>query len=169
MQMSETNSKKRSNRLYRIREYLFDKGLSMADLGARIPNLSNNSIAYRVRVGDCLMEDMVVMAEKAGYKFVWHWEDVEPVDEGKLIAKASRPIKAFRSDLLKPVAKYLMRKGITTSELARRLGNISGPGITFRIREGVCMMSQMEEMAEAAGYKFVWSWEDVEGDKSDTK
>ena len=27
--------------------------------------------------------------------------------------------------------------------------------------EGVCMMSQMEEMAEAMGYKFVWSWEEL--------
>jgi hypothetical protein len=55
---------------------------------------------------------------------------------------------------------YLFAKNISVPDLAKKC-NVSGPGMAFRIREGVCMMSQMEEMAEAAGYRFVWSWEEV--------
>jgi hypothetical protein len=38
---------------------------------------------------------------------------------------------------------------------------MSRAGMVYRLREGVCMMSDMEAMADAAGYKFVWSWEPV--------
>ena len=160
--MQETNQKARSSRLYPIKEYLFNKGLSMADLSKRCDNLSKGGVSYRIRVGDCLMQDMVEMAEKAGYRFVWYWEDIDPLPEDAVLERSPRPMIVFHSELLKPVAKYMMRKGISTAEMARRLGNISGPGVAFRLREGVCMISQMEEMAAAAGYKFVWYWEDAE-------
>ena len=107
-----------------------------------------------------MMSDMADMAEAAGYKFVWHWENVRDVEPSP---RAIRPLTIFHSDLLKPVMGYLFEKNISIPDLAKRCG-ISGPGMAFRIREGVCMMSQMEEMAEAAGYKFVWSWEELLAD-----
>ena len=105
--------------------------------------------------------NMVDMAEAAGYKFVWSWEDVRPVEPSP---RAVRPITVFHSELLKPVMSYLFAKNISVPDLAKKC-NVSGPGMAFRIREGVCMMSQMEEMAEAAGYRFVWSWEEVPENK----
>ena len=147
-----------SNRLQPIRGYLFKKGLSMSELSRRCQHkISRGGVGYRVRVGDCLMADMVDMAEAAGYRFVWSWEDVRPVEPSP---RAVRPITVFHSELLKPVMSYLFAKNISVPDLAKKC-NVSGPGMAFRIREGVCMMSQMEEMAEAAGYRFVWSWEEV--------
>ena len=66
----------------------------------------------------------------------------------------------FNSELLRPVLGYLFEKNITIPDLARRCG-ITPAGMAFRLREGVCMMSQIEEMAAAVGYRFVWSWEDI--------
>lgn len=69
------------NRLQTIRKYLFLKGITMSELSRRCQHkISRGGVAYRVRVGDCMMADMVDMAEAAGYKFVWHWEDVHPVE-----------------------------------------------------------------------------------------
>ena len=149
---------KAENRLQPIRKYLFLKGITMSELSRRCQHkISRGGVAYRVRVGDCMMADMVDMAEAAGYKFVWHWEDVHPVEPSP---RAVRLPNKLRSELLRPVLGYLFEKNISVPDLARRCG-ISGGGLAFRIREGVCMMSQMEQMADAAGYKFVWSWEEV--------
>ena len=38
-------------------------------------------------------------------------------------------------------------------------------GISTRFVRDNCSMKDMEEMAAAAGYKFVWSWEKVEKDE----
>ena len=95
------------------------------------------------------------MAHAAGYKFVWHWEDVQKVEPSK---RSVRPMTKLHNDRLKPMLEYLFVKNISIPDLAKKL-NITRGGLAFRIREGVCMMSDMEEMAEAAGYKFVWSWE----------
>ncbi len=147
-----------SNRLQPIRKYLFNKGLTMSELSRRCQHkLSRGGVGYRVRVGDCMMADMVDMAEAAGYKFVWHWEDVRPVEPSP---RAVRLPNKLHSELLRPVLGYLFEKNISVPDLAKKCG-ISGGGMAFRIREGVCMMSQMEQMADAAGYKFVWSWEEV--------
>ena len=147
-----------SDRLQPIRKYLFKKGLTMSELSRRCQHkLSRGGVGYRVRVGDCMMADMADMAEAAGYKFVWHWEDVHPVEPSP---RAVRLPSKLHNELLRPVLDYLFEKNISVPDLAKKCG-ISGGGLAFRIREGVCMMSQMEEMAEAAGYKFVWSWEEI--------
>lgn len=163
VQMETANTTAGSNRLQPIRGYLFKKGLTMSELSRRCQHkISRGGVGYRVRVGDCLMADMVDMAEAAGYKFVWHWEDVRPVEISS--KRAIRPLTVFHSDLLKPVMGYLFEKNISVPELAKKC-NLTPGGMAFRIREGVCMMSQMEEMADAAGYKFVWSWEEVPEEK----
>lgn len=151
--MEETQG---SNRLDPIKGYLFKKGWSMAELARHCDKkLTRHGIAYRLRVGDCLFEDMEDMAHAAGYKFVWHWDDVQKVEPSK---RSVRPMTKLHNDRLKPMLEYLFVKNISIPDLAKKL-NITRGGLAFRIREGVCMMSDMEEMAEAAGYKFVWSWE----------
>lgn len=155
---NEATTPKAANRLQPIRGYLFKKGLTMSELSRRCQHkISRGGVAYRLRAGDCMLSDMADMAEAAGYKFVWHWENVRDVEPSP---RAIRPLTIFHSDLLKPVMGYLFEKNISVPDLAKRCG-ISGPGMAFRLREGVCMMSQMEEMADAAGYKFVWSWEEL--------
>ena len=139
-----------------INLYLFEKGMSMAELSRRCERkLSRHGVAYRVRVGDCLLEDMEDMANAAGFKFVWHWEDVRKVEP---TGRSLRPMTAFHSDRLKPVLRYLFDKNISIPDLANRVG-MSRAGMVYRLREGVCMMSDLEKMADAAGYKLVWSWE----------
>ena len=104
--METANTTAGSNRLQPIRGYLFKKGLTMSELSRRCQHkISRGGVGYRVRVGDCLMADMVDMAEAAGYKFVWHWEDVRPVEISS--KRAIRPLTVFHSELLKPVMGYL--------------------------------------------------------------
>ena len=149
-------SEAKTGRLDPIKRYLFEKGISMAELSRRCEKkLSRHGVAYRVRVGDCLLSDMEDMAQAAGFKFVWHWEDVRPIEPS---GRALRPMTAFHSDRLKPVLGYLFDKNLSIPDLAKRVG-MSRAGMVYRLREGVCMMSDMEAMADAAGYKFVWSWE----------
>ena len=146
----------KTGRLDSIKRYLFEKGMSMAELSRRCEKkLSRHGVAYRVRVGDCLISDMEDMAQAAGFKFVWHWESVREVEPS---GRALRPMTAFHSDRLKPVNKYLFEKNLSIPDLAKRL-NMSRAGMVYRLREGVCMMSDLEKMADAAGYKLVWSWE----------
>ena len=146
----------KTGRLDPIKRYLFEKGMSMAELSRRCEKkLSRHGVAYRVRVGDCLISDMEDMAQAAGFKFVWHWENVREVEPS---GRALRPMTAFHSDRLKPVNKYLFEKNLSIPDLAKSL-NMSRAGMVYRLREGVCMMSDLEKMADAAGYKLVWSWE----------
>lgn len=146
----------KTGRLDPIKRYLFEKGMSMAELSRRCEKkLSRHGVAYRVRVGDCLISDMEDMAQAAGFKFVWHWENVREVEPS---GRALRPMTAFHSDRLKLVNKYLFEKNLSIPDLAKRL-NMSRAGMVYRLREGVCMMSDLEKMADAAGYKLVWSWE----------
>ena len=100
------------------------------------------------------------MAQAAGYKFVWSWENVREVEPS---GRALRPMTAFHSDRLKPILGYLFDKNLSIPDLAKRV-NMSRAGMVYRLREGVCMMSDMEAMADAAGYKFVWSWEPLTND-----
>ena len=147
---------KTAGRLDPIKKYLFEKGISMAELSRRCEKkLSRHGVAYRVRVGDCLISDMEDMANAAGFKFVWSWENVKEVEPS---GRALRPMTAFHSERLKPVLGYLFDKNLSIPDLAKRVG-MSRAGMVYRLREGVCMMSDMEAMAEAAGYKFVWKWE----------
>ena len=146
------------NRLQPVRYYLFKKGISMSELSRRCEHkLSRGGVGYRLRAGDCSLADMADMAQAAGYRFEWHWEDIGPVEPSK---RAVRPMTKFNSKLLRPVLGYLFEKNITIPDFARRCG-VTPAGMAFRLREGVCMMSQMEEMAAAVGYRFVWSWEDM--------
>ena len=146
----------KTGRLDPIKRYLFEKGMSMAELSRRCEKkLSRHGVAYRVRVGDCLISDMEDMAQAAGFKFVWHWENVREVEPS---GRALRPMTAFHSDRLKLVNKYLFEKNLSIPDLAKRL-NMSRAGMVYRLREGVCMMSDLEKMADAAGYKLVWSWD----------
>ena len=148
----------KTGRLDPIKRYLFEKGMSMAELSRRCEKkLSRHGVAYRVRVGDCLISDMEDMAQAAGFKFVWHWENVREVEPS---GRALRPMTAFHSDRLKPVNKYLFEKNLSIPDLAKRL-NMSRAGMVYRLREGVCMMSDLEKMADTAGYKLVWSWESL--------
>lgn len=66
-----------------------------------------------------------------------------------------------RGKRLAPVLMYLFQEGISIANLADRLG-LSRQGISTRFVRDNCSMKDMEEMAAAAGYKFVWSWEKVE-------
>ncbi len=151
-------NKERSNRLAPVKAYIFKKGLSMAELSRRCKkDLSRHGISYRMRVGDCSLEDMEDMAQAAGYRFAWHWEDVRPVEPSK---RSVRPMTKLNNDRLKPVLEYLFLKNISIPDLANKLGITRG-GLAFRLKEGSCMMSDMEEMADAAGYRFVWDWEEL--------
>lgn len=153
----------KTGRLDPIKRYLFEKGMSMAELSRRCEKkLSRHGVAYRVRVGDCLISDMEDMAQAAGFKFVWHWENVREVEPS---GRALRPMTAFHSDRLKPVNTYLFEKNLSIPDLAKRL-NMSRAGMVYRLREGVCMMSDLEKMADAAGYKLVWSWEPLPAEES---
>ena len=73
-------------------------------------------------------------------------------------------ISAKRGKRLAPVLMYLFQEGISIANLADRLG-LSRQGISTRFVRDNCSMKDMEEMAAAAGYKFVWSWEKVEKDE----
>ena len=149
---------KTTGRLDPIKKYLFEKGISMAELSRRCEKkLSRHGVAYRVRVGDCLISDMEDMANAAGFKFVWSWENVKEIEPS---GRALRPMTAFHSERLKPVLGYLFEKNLSIPDLAKRVG-MSRAGMVYRLREGVCMMSDMEAMAEAAGYRFVWSWDPI--------
>lgn len=143
-------------RLRPILPLIHRKGLSLAKLG-ELCGVGRGGVPWRIRTGDCMMADMEKMASAAGYKFVWHWEDVHPVEKS---ARLVRAVTSFKSDTLKPVLDYLALKNISLPDLGAKLG-LSGSAIGYRIRQGVCMMSQMEAMAEAAGYKFVWDWEEL--------
>ena len=71
-------------------------------------------------------------------------------------------VKTKNPQRLRPIVPLIHRKGLSMA----KLGELCNPkvergGIPYRIRNGVCMMSQMEEMADAAGYKFVWDWEEL--------
>ena len=148
----------KNGRLDPIKRYLFEKGISMAELSRRCEKkLSRHGVAYRVRVGDCLISDMEDMAQAAGFKFVWHWENVRDIEPS---GRALRPMNAFHSDRLKPVNKYLFEKNLSIPDFAKRL-NMSRAGMVYRLREGVCMMSDLEKMADVSGYKLVWSWEPI--------
>lgn len=64
---------------------------------------------------------------------------------------------AKRGERLKPVLKYLIEKDVTVAELAEKCG-ISRQAMNKRLIKDNCSMKDMEEMARAAGYKFVWEW-----------
>lgn len=66
-----------------------------------------------------------------------------------------------RGQRLSPVLLYLFQEGISIANLADRLG-LSRQGISTRFVRDNCSMKDMEEMAAAAGYKFVWHWEKIE-------
>lgn len=58
---------------------------------------------------------------------------------------------------LRPVFDYLMDENVSLSELGRRVG-ISRQSMSTRFATDDCKVSDMEKMAEALGYEFVWSF-----------
>lgn len=58
---------------------------------------------------------------------------------------------------LRPVFDYLMDENVSLSELGRRVG-ISRQSMSTRFAVDDCKVSDMEKMAEALGYEFVWSF-----------
>lgn len=68
---------------------------------------------------------------------------------------------AKRGERLKPVLKYLIEKDITVAELAEKCG-VTRQGMNKRFLADNCSLKDMEEMAKAAGYKFVWEWKSDE-------
>ena len=64
---------------------------------------------------------------------------------------------AQRGERLRPVMKYLVEKDVTVAQLGEKCG-ISRQGMNKRLKADNCSMKDMEEMAKAAGYKFVWEW-----------
>jgi len=62
---------------------------------------------------------------------------------------------------LTPVLKYLIDESISLSELARRCG-LTRQAMSLRIAKDDCRLSDLEQMAEAAGYTLEWSWKKKE-------
>ena len=58
---------------------------------------------------------------------------------------------------LRPVFDYLMDENVSLSELGRRVG-ISRQSMSTRFAVDDCKVSDMEKMADALGYDFVWSF-----------
>ena len=58
---------------------------------------------------------------------------------------------------LRPVFDYLMDENVSLSELGRRVG-ISRQSMSTRFATDDCKVSDMEKMADALGYDFVWSF-----------
>ena len=58
---------------------------------------------------------------------------------------------------LRPLFNYLMDENVSLSELGRRVG-ISRQSMSTRFAVDDCKVSDMEKMAEALGYEFVWSF-----------
>lgn len=64
---------------------------------------------------------------------------------------------AKKGSRLRPVFNYLMDENVSLSELGRRVG-ISRQSMSTRFAVDDCKVSDMEKMAEAIGYEFVWSF-----------
>ena len=77
--------------------------------------------------------------------------------------KRSSPIQVGpkRGTRLNPVLHYLIDENMTIAQLAEKCG-MSRQGMSTRFVRDDCTLKDMEQMAEAAGYKFVWHWEKVE-------
>ena len=58
---------------------------------------------------------------------------------------------------LRPVFNYLMDENVSLSELGRRIG-LSRQSMSTRFAVDDCKVSDMEKMADALGYEFVWSF-----------
>ena len=64
----------------------------------------------------------------------------------------------FRSGpRLRKTLDYLIDEHISLAELARRC-QLSRQGMSLRYAMDDCKLSDMEKMAEAAGYEFRWDW-----------
>lgn len=68
---------------------------------------------------------------------------------------------AIKNKRLLPVKNYCREAGITLTKLSQLCG-LATATVPTRVREGDCRLSDMEEMATAAGYRFVWYWEKVD-------
>ena len=67
-----------------------------------------------------------------------------------------------RSNRLAPVKANIFRKGLSMAELSRRYKkDLSRQGLSYRLRVGDRSLEDMEDMAQAAVYRFVWDWEEV--------
>lgn len=64
---------------------------------------------------------------------------------------------AKKGSRLRPVFNYLMDENVSLSELGRRIG-LSRQSMSTRFAVDDCKVSDMEKMADALGYEFVWSF-----------
>ncbi|MDO5446124.1 MAG: winged helix-turn-helix domain-containing protein [Eubacteriales bacterium] len=67
-----------------------------------------------------------------------------------------------------PVLEYLQKAGMPISEVAEKCG-LTRQCINQRINLDDCNLSFMEQIADAAGYEFVWSWKKKRGVKKEEK
>ena len=81
-------------------------------------------------------------------------EAAEPQNSRSRLPCSPGAKKGYR---LRPVFDYLMDENVSLSELGRRVG-ISRQSMSTRFAVDDCKMSDMEKMAEALGYEFVWSF-----------
>lgn len=63
-----------------------------------------------------------------------------------------------RGDRLKPLLVKLIDENITIQQLADRC-EISRQGMNSRMAKDDCKLSDMEQMADKLGYKFIWTLE----------
>ena len=64
---------------------------------------------------------------------------------------------AKKGSRLRPVFNYLMDENVSLSELGRRIG-LSRQSMSTRFAVDDCKVSDMEKMAEALGYEFIWTF-----------
>ena len=65
-----------------------------------------------------------------------------------------------------PVLEYLQKAGMPISDIAKKCG-LTRQCINQRINLDDCNLSFMEQIADAAGYEFVWSWKKKRGVKKE--
>lgn len=75
-----------------------------------------------------------------------------------VIPQGSRvPIELQTGARLSGIRKYLAEQGVTGAQLAV-MCNMDRHKLRRRFQSDDCMISEMEAMANALGYKFEWRW-----------
>lgn len=98
---------------------------------------------------------------RKGYKIDKETGELVPREKKKSENRLRTPsMTSIKNKRLLPVWEYCQKEGLSLTALSELCG-LAKATVPTRIREGDCSLSDMEEMAEAAGYKFVWHWEKV--------
>ena len=82
---------------------------------------------------------------------------VETHEAPKLKTRMPFSPGAKKGSRLRPVFNYLMDENVSLSELGRRIG-LSRQSMSTRFAVDDCKVSDMEKMADALGYEFIWSF-----------